>query len=80
MRQFLPNGYDAPRHCDVCGADESFVREGLSDWGSWNESPPKMTLEQELAYLKSFGIDDSTLEEMGYKPWMDDTSMQDVTA
>lgn len=22
MRQFLPNGYDEPRHCDVCGGDE----------------------------------------------------------
>jgi len=22
MRQFLPNGYDAPRHCDICGGDE----------------------------------------------------------
>ena len=22
MRQFLPNGYEKPRHCDICGAEE----------------------------------------------------------
>jgi rRNA maturation endonuclease Nob1 len=22
IRQFLPNGYDSPRHCDICGSDE----------------------------------------------------------
>jgi len=22
IRQFLPNGYDEPRHCDICGAEE----------------------------------------------------------
>ena len=27
MRQFLPNGYDEPRHCDVCGVNESFTKE-----------------------------------------------------
>jgi len=32
MRQFLPNGYDnLPRHCDVCGAEESKANES-NDW------------------------------------------------
>lgn len=164
MRQFLPNGYDAPRHCDVCGAEESvstlasqfnetFVgentplyigsvvrenfwnprqadddrtdaesgegfldsitdyasqwgidldryserqlrraqqledntdlslwgmedatddivsKESMSDnFGTWAESedPPKMTMKEEMEYLKSFGIFDDVLRDLGF--------------
>ena len=51
MRQFLPNGYDnLPRHCDVCGAEESKASEYLDldypnsgfDWNH-NDGEPIFT-------------------------------------